>query len=96
MKALVYIGTEALEHRDVPDPKPASGEILVKVESVGNCGSDMHAFLGHDERRPAPLFLGHEVAGTIASGPRDGDRVTINSLVTCGTCPFYQYTRKSL
>ena len=96
MKALVYIGPEALEHRDVPDPKPASGEILVKVESVGNCGSDMHAFLGHDERRPAPLFLGHEVAGTIASGPRDGDRVTINSLVTCGTCPFYQYTRKSL
>ena len=88
MKALVYIVPEALEYRDVPDPTPTSVEILVKVYSVGICGSDMHACLSHDERRPAPLILGHEVAGTIKSGPRDGDRVTINPLVTCGTCPF--------
>ena len=88
MKALVYIGPEALENCGVPDPKPASGEILVKVWSVGICGSDMHASLGHDERRPAPLILGHEVAGTIASGPRDEEPLTINPLFTCGTCPF--------
>ena len=88
MKALVYIGPEALDHRDVPDPKPSDGEVLVKVDSVGICGSDMHAFLGHDERRPAPLILGHEVAGTITGDPRDGARVTVNPLVTCGTCPF--------
>ena len=53
-EALVYIGPEALDHRDVPDPTPQDGEVLVKVDSVGICGSDMHAFLGHDERRPAP------------------------------------------
>ena len=47
----------------------------------------MHAFLGRDERRPA-LIRGHEVAGTITGGPRDGARVTVNPLVTCGTCPF--------
>jgi threonine dehydrogenase-like Zn-dependent dehydrogenase len=46
----------------------------------------MHAYLGHDERRPAPLILGHEAAGTISGGDRDGERVTINPLVSCGTC----------
>ena len=48
----------------------------------------MQASFGHDERRPAPLILGHEVAGTIASGPRDEEPLTINPLFTCGTCPF--------
>jgi L-iditol 2-dehydrogenase len=33
------------------------------VEAVGICGSDLHAYLGHDERRPPPLILGHEVSG---------------------------------
>ena len=86
MKALVYTGPEALMVTDCPDPVPGAGEVMIRVDSVGICGSDMHAFLGHDERRPAPLILGHEAAGVIVGGPRDGERVTINPLVTCGTC----------
>ena len=86
MKALVYTGVETLNYQDMPDPVPANSEHLIRVDSVGICGSDMHAFLGHDERRPAPLILGHEAAGVIIGGPRDGERVTINPLVTCGTC----------
>ena len=82
MKALVYTGPESLEAREAAEPAPSAGEVLLEVRSVGICGSDMHAFLGHDERRPAPLILGHEVA---AMGP--GGRVTVNPLVTCGTCP---------
>ena len=35
----------------------------------------MHAFLGHDERRPAPLILGHEAAGVVVQGPIEGKRV---------------------
>jgi L-iditol 2-dehydrogenase len=46
----------------------------------------MHAFLGHDERRPAPLILGHEAAGVIVRGSGRGRRVTINPLVTCMAC----------
>jgi L-gulonate 5-dehydrogenase len=86
MKALVYTGVEALSYMDVPDPVPAEGEVLVKIEASGICGSDMHAFLGHDARRPAPLILGHEAAGVITGGPRDGERVTINPLMACGVC----------
>ena len=86
MKALVYDGPKAVSYREVPDPIPSQDNVLIKIKAVGICGSDMHAYLGHDERRPAPLILGHEAAGTISGGDRDGERVTINPLVSCGTC----------
>lgn len=86
MKALIYDGPETLGFRDVPDAAAGPRQQLIKVLSVGVCGSDMHAYLGHDERRPAPLILGHEAAGEIIGGSRAGERVTLNPLVTCGTC----------
>ncbi|WP_421779098.1 alcohol dehydrogenase catalytic domain-containing protein [Hoeflea sp.] len=86
MKALVYTSPRELAYRDEPEPKPAEGEAIVRVEAVGICGSDMHAYLGHDERRPAPLILGHEAAGVVVRGPLEGKRVTVNPLATCGKC----------
>ncbi|MEL6980088.1 MAG: alcohol dehydrogenase catalytic domain-containing protein [Pseudomonadota bacterium] len=86
MKALIYTGAETLEHGEAPAPELRDGEALIRIEHVGICGSDMHAYLGHDERRPAPLILGHEAAGRIIEGPGAGKRVTINPLVTCGVC----------
>ena len=96
MKALVYTGVRSLSYQDSQDPVPAEGEVLIRVESVGLCGSDMHAFLGHDERRPAPLILGHEAAGTIMSGPNEGQRVTVNPLVSCGKCEACDEGRENL
>jgi len=96
MKALVYTGPESLSYHDMPDPVPAAGEVLLRVDRVGICGSDMHAYLGHDERRPAPLILGHEVAGTVQTGANIGQRVTVNPLVTCGTCPACTSGRDNL
>jgi len=86
MKALIYDRPETLSYTDVPDPVANEDEVLVRIDASGICGSDMHAYLGHDDRRPAPLTLGHEAAGTIIGGPEDGTRVTINPLVTCGEC----------
>lgn len=86
MKALVYRAPHVLEFTDSADPVPQPDEVLVAVEAVGICGSDMHAWHGRDERRPAPLILGHEVAGRILTGSRKGEWVTINPLVTCGHC----------
>ena len=96
MKALVYTSPENLNHLDVPDPSPVPEESLVRIDSVGICGSDMHAWLGHDDRRPAPLILGHEAAGVVVGGPRDGERVTINPLVTCGKCRACREGRENL
>lgn len=96
MKALVYTDVQKMEFIDVPDPSVESDENLIAVRSVGICGSDMHAYLGHDERRPAPLILGHEAAGEVIQGPMAGARVTINPLVTCQTCKECKSGRHNL
>jgi len=96
MKALVYTDVETLAMRDVPDPTAGEGEHIVRIESVGICGSDMHAYLGHDDRRPAPLILGHEGAGTVIGGAMDGARVTINPLVTDPTSHASRSGRENL
>ena len=58
--------------QEAPDPAPGPDDNLIRISSVGICGSDMHAYLGHDERRPAPLILGHEAAGErVVEGPDD-------------------------
>ncbi len=88
MKALVYTNPNVLEWRDQPEPLPSNDEVLVRVDAVGICGSDMHAYHGHDSRRPPPLVLGHEAAGLICSGPNIGKRVAVNPLVTCGVCEW--------
>ncbi|MBU2647020.1 alcohol dehydrogenase catalytic domain-containing protein [bacterium] len=88
MKALVYTNTNEVIFRDEPDPVPGPGEVLVNMEATGICGSDMHAYHGHDARRVPPLILGHEIVGTIVDGPRAGTRVVINPLITCNHCEY--------
>ncbi len=95
MKALVYTGPETLDYRDAPEPAPGNDPV-VEVAHVGICGSDMHAWAGHDERRPAPLILGHEAAGVVVDGPGRGTRVTVNPLVTCGLCADCRAGRENL
>ena len=96
MKALIYQGEKTLEFGDVAEPQAGEDEVVVAIDSVGICGSDMHAFLGHDERRPAPLILGHEAAGVVTAGELEGQRVTINPLVHCGDCPSCQSGRQNI
>lgn len=96
MRALVYTGPKTLELHDVASPASDAGNALIRIDSVGICGSDMHAWAGHDERRPAPLVLGHEAAGIIVGGPEDGMPVTVNPLVTCGICSYCETGRTNL
>lgn len=86
MRALFYTDTRTVEVRDTDEPVAAAGEAVVDIEAVGICGSDMHAYLGHDPRRVPPMILGHEVAGTVTTGRLQGQRVVLNPLITCGTC----------
>ncbi|MCU7726493.1 alcohol dehydrogenase catalytic domain-containing protein [Actinoplanes sp. KI2] len=71
------------------DPVPAAGESLVEVTSVGLCGSDLHWFteggIG-DAVVSRPLVLGHEMAGVIRGGERDGTRVAIDPAIPCLRC----------
>ena len=96
MRALVYTRPGEVVYRDEPEPVVADGEALVQVGAVGICGSDLHAYQGHDERRVAPLILGHEAAGTVIGGDLDGRNVVINPLVTCGQCRDCRASRENL
>lgn len=94
MKAMVLEEYNRLVLREMPPPVPASGELLIRVAACGICGSDVHGYDGSSGRRIPPLVMGHEAAGVVAGvGPSvtrfiPGDRVTFDSTVFCGACPF--------
>lgn len=102
MKALVYVAPEKLEMQELPKPAPKPGEVLLRVSASGICGSDVHGFLGHSERRKPGLVLGHEAVATIAekhasvSAWSPGQRVVVNPLVSCGACAMCMNGRQNL
>lgn len=97
MQALVYVANEQMAFREEAEAEVLNpDETLVEIEAVGICGSDMHAYLGHDPRRVPPLILGHEAAGKVIEGDLSGKRVVINPLITCGRCAHCLDGRQNL
>ncbi len=100
MKALVYTAPNETQLQDLPPPTLVPGEVVLQIEAVGICGSDMHAWHGHDPRRKPGLVLGHEFVGRIASsaapGFEPGTRFTGNPLITCGVCEYCVQGRNNL
>ena len=96
MKALVYTAPREVVLREEPDAIAGAGDVLIRVDAVGICGSDMHAYHGHDPRRVPPLILGHELAGEILEGPGRGRRVTVNPIISCGACEYCVQGRNNL
>ncbi|MDQ6639722.1 MAG: alcohol dehydrogenase catalytic domain-containing protein [Pseudomonadota bacterium] len=100
MQALVYTGPNQIEMQERPYPELHDGEVILRIESVGICGSDMHAWRGHDPRRKPGLVLGHEFVGTVAesaaAGVAVGRRFTGNPLITCGVCEYCVQGRNNL
>jgi L-iditol 2-dehydrogenase len=95
MRAARLYAPRIIRVDDLPAPEPGRGEVLVRVNAVGLCGSDVHYFCdGHiGESVPsAPLVLGHEFAGTVqAIGPtveglREGQSVAVDPAIPCGAC----------
>lgn len=81
-----------IEFREVETPTPAPGEVLVKIEKIGICGSDIHVYHGEHPFTSYPVTQGHEVSGTIEAlgegveGFTKGQKVTIQPQVVCGKC----------
>lgn len=94
MKALLLTAPSKLEYTDFPEPQPRADEVVVRIRACGICGSDIHGWDGSSGRRHPPLIMGHEAAGEIvATGPqvrnwRAGDRVTFDSMISCGECRY--------
>lgn len=96
MKALVYTAPNEVTYRDEPEPRLGEGDVLLEVDAVGICGSDLHAYHGHDPRRNPPLILGHELVGRVVQGPGAGRRATVNPAITCGHCEYCVQGRDNL
>ena len=94
MRAIAYDRFNGpIDVRELPDPEPAEGEVIVRVRAAGLCRSDWHGWRGHDpDIRSFPHVPGHELAGEVeALGPgvarwRPGERVTVPFVAGCGRC----------
>ena len=87
MKALVLTEYNHFEIQELPKPTPGPNDVLVRVQAVGICGSDVHGMDGSSGRRVPPIVMGHEASGIIAEVGSNvqnwatGDRVTFDSTV---------------
>ena len=94
MKAAVVEKPNQLVIKQVPVPEIADEEVLIKVKYTGICGTDWSIYTGKYSADKLPLIAGHEFSGTItqvgkkAKGLKEGDRVTADINMSCGTC-FY-------
>lgn len=99
MRVAVYYTNRDLRIEDHPRPEAGKGELLMRIEASGICGSDLMEWY---RAKKAPLVLGHEVAGTveaIGEGVRDfavGDRIVTTHHVPCGTCRYCKTDRHSV
>jgi L-iditol 2-dehydrogenase len=89
MRCATIHGAGDVRVEQMPDPVAGPGESLVRIMSVGLCGSDLHWFaeggIG-DAALARPLVLGHEMAGAVVSGPLAGRRVGLDPAMPCGRC----------
>jgi L-iditol 2-dehydrogenase len=93
MQALLMTAIHKLELVDAPIPAlERPDEVLIKVKSVGVCGSDLHGYTGHTGRRIPPLIMGHEATGEVVAvgdAVKDwtpGSRVATQTVAFCGYC----------
>jgi propanol-preferring alcohol dehydrogenase len=104
MRAMVFEGVgKLLVLKDLPIPKPESGQILIRVHACGICRTDLHIVDGELHEPKLPLVPGHQVVGRIAGigdgvhGFREGERVGIPWLGgTCGRCAYCRSARENL
>lgn len=92
MRAVVLDAVNSISAKEIPTDQLSSGEVLIKVEAAGICGSDRHILHG---TYPAsyPVVLGHEFSGIIEEAPaesrfRIGDRVNVNPNIACNACKY--------
>lgn len=93
MKALVYGGSWTMTLEEIPEPEPQDDDVLIEVQSVGICGSDVHGFKGETGRRKPGMVMGHEFSGQVVAVGRQvtrfapGDEVVVSPILACGHCP---------
>lgn len=96
MKALVLDAPHALRFDTLPDPVVPGGSVLVRVHATGISEDDVKKYQCSRADILDPLVLGDEIAGSLVGGARDGTRVVINPMLTCGECSACMSGRTNL
>ncbi len=93
MKAVQIVSPEKVQILDVEKPALQPDEVLLKIEYVGFCGSDLNTFLGKNPMVKMPVVPGHEVGAVIEAKGKQvpdnlaiGQVVTVNPYTNCGKC----------
>src|SRR5688500_19950140 len=91
MKTLVCTRPGRFEYVTGEQPKPKSGQAIIKIKRIGICGTDLHAFEGTQPYFEYPRILGHELSGELMAvddGPgfEVGEAVTFIPYFSCGKC----------
>ena len=87
-------GKVEFQERSLPELLPK--DVLIGVKASSICGSDLHIFKGKHPSAPLPVAIGHELSGEVlrfgneVSRLREGDRVVVEPVITCGQCYFCQ------
>jgi 2-desacetyl-2-hydroxyethyl bacteriochlorophyllide A dehydrogenase len=94
MRTLSLTSPKHLEFTEQPEPaSPGPGEVLVKVQAVGVCGTDVSGYLGKMPFIQYPRILGHELGVEVLAVGRDvakirpGDKCSVEPYFNCGACP---------
>ena len=93
MRQAVMIEPGKIEFGKAEDPAPGPGQVRIRIQRIGVCGSDIHVFHGKHPFVTYPLVQGHEYAGVIdaigedVSGIAIGEKVTATPQEVCGACP---------
>lgn len=99
MKTLICQEPTKLVYLQREKPTPAEGEALIKINAVGICGTDIHAWSGKQPFFSYPRVLGHEICGEIAelgksvSNFKIGQRIAVMPYLSCGKCGACQSGR---
>ena len=94
MKAVRIPGPRKVDIIELPSPEIKAGEVLLKIDYVGFCGSDLNTWRGANAMAKPEVIPGHEVSATVAgvgegvpASFAEGLRVTVNPYTACGCCP---------
>lgn len=90
MKAVTLVAEGDVRILDIQEPIRKPGELLLRVDMVGLCGTDLNSFRGKNPLITYPRVLGHEIGATVLEGSATipaGTRVAVSPYTACGTCP---------
>ena len=104
MRGAVLVGPERIEIQELPVPRPADGELILRVRAATTCGTDVKVYRrgGHPRMLEVPTLFGHEMAGTVAAVGRGVENfalecpLVVANSAPCGSCDYCRGQRENL